>query len=210
MGFFDYLLPGLAAGAGALINKSGKSTQTTTTPAATYDPATTALRGNIISGTNDTLTQDPNLEGYKANQISSLNHNSDIQKQKILENAALHGVSGPALGASLDNADSQRFAGITNLNQTVPLQALQMRQQVLANANNIFSASPKSVTTSSVGTSPSNKAGGAFSGLAESLAYLYGKGAFGKKPGATKPGVGSGDLPAGSFGLPGGATGMYS
>lgn len=212
MPIWDYLLPALSFGAGAA---TGKAKKQTATSSQAYDPALNPLKTSIINSTNDYLTSDPNLEGYKSGQISSLNKNSDLEKQKITENLALHGIdpNSPAGVNAINAADSRRFAGITTLNQQVPLEAQQMRGQIINNASNVLNSFPRTNTSSTVAPNPGGPFGAGFSDLASTLAYLYGRGAFGKKPlvqGQVKQGAsdiggipGLPNLPSGGFGLPG-------
>jgi hypothetical protein len=189
MGLFDYLLPGLAGLSGAVANRGGK-TSSTNTSNPTLDPATADLKGNIINKTNTLLNEDPNLTGYQAQQTQQINKNSEIQRQKAIENLVSRGIdpNSPAGVAALNSVDSQRFGAITNLNEAIPLEATQMKQSILNSANQSFSTLPKGTSSTGTTTTPGNKLGGFVSGLAQTLAYLHGRGAFGKNPPPTTNG----------------------
>lgn len=202
---WQYLLPGLSALAGGLGNRS--STQrnrgsfnnqsrnygtnfTSVTPE--YDFFQDKLRGNIFSKYMDLINKDPDLTGYRNTQVGNMNRLADVQRRRAIEEAGARGVGGPALNTSLDNIDAQRFSGITQLDNQIPLLARDLNMNLLNQATGFFSALPMRTSTENTfdqftnqsGTQegqvqmPGNVAGGITGNLANMLAFLYGQGAF--------------------------------
>ncbi len=95
------------------------------------------------------------------------------------------------------NLNDQRIGDQTTFQAQIPQLARQQMLENLGAASQFESSIPKGTSTSglqgtsqeghqeSVGTTPGNMTGGALGNLSETLAYLYGKGAFGGTQGAS-------------------------
>lgn len=184
------LAVGLSAAGGVFGNKAETQTQTSTT---NLTPEQQALLKQLQEQqTNLSLGTD--LSGYEAGQVSDINHSRALQLQKLQETMALHGITGPAAGAAESNVDSQRFADITKLHQQIPLLQRQQQQDSLNSGLSLFTAMPRSTTTT--GVTSGNKLGGGLSNAAATLAYFLGQGAFKKtQPQSTQPNLTAPNLP---------------
>jgi hypothetical protein len=150
--------------AGGLANRGGSTPQDLK-----------GLRGSLINS-QMRLNEDPNLTGYQANQTEGINQNYDIQRKRLQELLAARGVSGPSLGFAESNLDRNRFSDITKLQQSIPLLARSLRTDAISSGGNLMQ--------SLQGSSPQqgNVGGGMLGNLTQTLAYLYGQGAFSPTP----------------------------
>jgi len=101
----------------------------------------TAVSGQQLQGTN--------LQPFVAQQTAQINRNSQLQKQAADNIMASRGLStSPVAGTTQANIDAQRIAGITNLQQSLPMLQAQLAQQALAGATGVAAAAPRGTTTS--------------------------------------------------------------
>ena len=162
------LLPilGLLGLTGALNNRPTTQTSTPNLPA-NLQPLQQATIDNYMKGLTGT-----DLTGYTSSGVDDLNNQANIQKQNALETAAARGVSGPAVDTSLNSIDAQRSSAVSKFRQSIPLLENSILQGNTNNAANFINSSKTGLTTTSSG----NILGGAASGPASLLAYLYGTG----------------------------------
>ena len=157
---------GLSGLAGGLNNRP-----TTSTSVPNVQPILQPLQQNLVdSYTKSLLGTD--LTGYTASGVDDINSQSAIQKQNAMETAAARGVQGPAVDTSLNNIDASRSSQVSKFRQSIPLLQNTLQQAALSNAGNFFNNNKTGLTTTNSG----NVAGGAVSGPASILAYLYATG----------------------------------
>lgn len=195
-------ISGLGALAGIFGNKPQKTTTDSTqkfnssnnTSASTnpvYDPATQALRDSLTS--KFTNLTNPDLSGYAAQGINQINNNSDIRTKALQNSLAARGLSySPVASIAPALSQSQRIGDIGQFQNNLPLIQQQLMLQNLNAAGGylkglpIGSESQSAATTEgtqighSVQTGTGNQVAGGLSGLATSLAGLYGRGVFGR------------------------------
>jgi hypothetical protein len=178
-------------------SSSGTSTNNvsgSTTPV--LDPNAAAFKDSILAHYSKLLDTPFDASGYLANATNAANAGADIQKRNNLETLAANGVAGPAVATSVNSAEAQRVGSIVNTKNQIPQLQQQYMMSILQNAGNFFSQIPvgsstqgsDTSSTSSTGTSstnqtgtvtaPGNVLGGAVGNGANTLAYLYGLGAF--------------------------------
>jgi hypothetical protein len=167
----------------------------------TYDPMQLAMR-NYLLGQYFQRSQpgqvDSLVKGYVNSGVNNINDSASTNEQVIKNMLASRGLSySGAAGTSLGMAESNRIGQISALRNSAPLIGDNLQRQNLTDFSGFLSGLPtgqssvsdaysqnhSSSHTEGVGTAtdPGNVAGGAVSGLGSSLAYLYGKGAFGGK-----------------------------
>ncbi len=169
-------ITGLSALGGALANRSSTST---TTPNLSSDQQ--RLMDMLIAQYTN-VSGKTDLTGYQASQTDDINHQAELEKQRLMETLAARGISGSAVNYGKARIDSQRFANITKLRQSVPLLQQDQARQNLNSGAALFSAFPTGSTTKGSG----NVAGGGIGNAAGTLAYFLGQGAF-NKPGTAPP-----------------------
>lgn len=171
------------------------------------DPATMTYLNNIRDRYTALLDQDPNLSGYEAGGIQNINRAGDLRSRAIGNILAARGLTySPIAGSAMASAEGSRFSDVANFRNQIPMLREQIMRERLAEAGNFFSRIPTGQTTTNIGqrsgtesrdltstgnmtgtaTDPGNQLGGLFGGLGTSLAYLYGSGAFEKKPANTR------------------------
>lgn len=179
LAFFQFAIPAIAALAGGFANKSSKSssdTTTTTTPGGGGNP----LRDQIVQAYMSQIQNPMDFSGYAASGISNINKNAQAAKKKTAESLSARGISGPALDFALTRVDNQRFSDVTNFQNELPLMKQNLQNQILQNAGAYLSTNPFGTTSVGKGTQtqPGNVAGGVLGNAANTLAYLYGQGAY--------------------------------
>lgn len=152
--------------AGGFANKQG------------MDPKLRDLRDQLIAQ-QKSLFNDVDLSGYGANASENINRNAELQRQKLLETLAARGVSGDAVGFAEANLDRNRFSDITSMQNILPLLQRQLKMDAIQSGNNILAGAHNA-------TPQNNFAGGLLGNLTQSLAYMYGQGAFNGTPKYTR------------------------
>jgi len=199
----EWLVPILASIAGGLENRPSSSTSTLTssgTPTVnqtgimnSFDPQSEDLRQQILSKWGSQLNDDPNLEGYAANQLSDINRLYDQRKNETEGTLAMRGITGPAAASALRGLDSERFGKSVAFRNSIPLTARSLREDTLAKAGQFFSTipynrsatettAPGTNTATTNATGSGNILGGIAGGLGEALAALYGITAGQRRP----------------------------
>lgn len=140
---------------------------------ASMSPAVKSLQDQLVRAQGQ-LFAGADLTGYGANATQQINHNYDLQKQRLQENLASRGVTGDALGFAEAGLDRSRFGDVTQLQNSLPLLMYQMKQGAVSSGANVLSA------VQGVQPQQGNVAGNFFGNLGNTLAYLYGQGAFNK------------------------------
>ncbi len=186
------VLAGLSGLGGFFANRPQTTTSSSTasgsqTSTPNFDPASLALRNNLIRNYLQQLQ--PNnldLSGYEANSAEAINKNRQLQMQQMREQLAARGITGPAAELAIQNVNNDRFSDITQLHNSIPLLRQQLTSQIMQNAGQFFSGIPYGQTGTSnqtqqgTQTSPGNQLGGLIGGAAAPLSYFYGQGSFGK------------------------------
>ena len=166
-----------------------------------YDDTTIGARDNLIRMYSDAATGAPfDTSGWLSGQLSNINAASGLRTNAINAALASRGLlnpgSGPATGSYLNEQNFRVGQGVAAMGQA-PQIAEQVRQQRLNDFSNFFTRLPYGTTTDTgtnswqnmtssekgTQTGPGNMLGGGFSSLGSGLAYLTGRGAFGKLPG---------------------------
>lgn len=209
-------ISGISALANGLLNKP--KTQKTTTKQGSigdssfdnwssplYDSYGEEMRQKLIGSYNASLDEDPNLQGYQAQGQSNINQLAGVRSTALRNSLASRGLSysaiAPIAQQQNDNATIGEHANFLN---SIPLLQRQLRDQRLAAAGGFFKGLPvgshnigggvqhQNGESVSEGTTPGNVAGGALTGLGNTLAGLYGDGAFDNLFGKKKTGGGGG------------------
>lgn len=106
--------------------------------------------GNLAAS----LSSDPNLTGYLANQESQISQSTIDQENALQSELAAHGItSGAASVAPILNAENQKFAQDVQLQNQIPLLAQQLNQQDLSAIQSFLNAIPEGVTQNTNNTS---------------------------------------------------------
>lgn len=167
----------LSALGSAAANKGTKNTQTSSP---NLSPEQQALYNRLITQ-QSSMMGGPDLGGYEASQTSDINHLAELHKKNLMETLAARGISGPATNYAKAGVDTQRFADISRLHQSLPLLMQQFgTENINTGANLLRSVQPGQTNTQST---PGNSLSGALAGGASTLAYLLGQGAFKSKGG---------------------------
>jgi hypothetical protein len=171
MGWIPTAISGLSALGGLFGNKSKTETNTPTIDER-YRPLLDSLYGlyqNKLSNPN------VDLSGYAANGISNINSMFDLAKLNRSNSLTARGLStSPIAAASDEMGNNSRMGQIVQLQNTIPLIQRQFQNEDQGNAMNLIKT-----LMGQTSTDPGNMVGGATSSLATTLAYLWGKGAFG-------------------------------
>jgi hypothetical protein len=192
MGFLSFL-PWVASGvsglAGALSNKGKTSTQTGTMESTTMPFVSDQYKGleaNLLKFLTDRMTQKGDLGGYETNALRQINRTSGLQAQTLENRLTAMGLSdSPVAAQAAATMEAGRGGQIATLESSLPLIYRQMQDEDYANALQLFSKTLGSKTTGTstgTGTQPGNMLAGGFGSAASMLGFLYGKGAFDKKP----------------------------
>lgn len=162
-----------------------------------YDPNDLNYFNSIRDKYTKLMNTDPDLSGYAAQGIADINRSAGAQNRNLEESLAARGIGGPQAAGLAANNDARRFSDITRFRQGIPLLSRQMQEDTLGKALTAFGMAPKDTYTDSwnynqgqtneygtqqgtgTNTTPSNMAAGGIGSLAQMLAFLYGKGAFG-------------------------------
>ncbi len=126
----------------------GTSTGTTAsqTTGGYSTPAAQALQEQLI-GQYSNLAN-PDLKGYQAQQTERINRNSELQNQAVQQLLAARGLSTSPVAATADIGNqSQRIAGITQLQQSIPLLQRQMSLEGMGQAGQFLSTIPRTSAT---------------------------------------------------------------
>lgn len=169
---------------------SDQSGNSRTTP--DWDPATNALRMQLLQQFGQQAGQDVDTSGYAAQGRSNINQAGDVRTNAIKNSLAARGLSySPVSAIAPAMSDSARIGDVASFENTLPLVQQQMKLQNLNAAGGFFKGLPigstsdafstthGSQTGEEIGTTNGNEAGGGLASLATTLAGLYGKGAFG-------------------------------
>lgn len=159
-----------------------------TTP--TFDPATDALRKQLISMQQANLSDDTDLSGYTAGGLQQINQGAAASKLALQQSLAARGLSYSG-GPAETQLEVGRFGQSANFMNSIPLLRQQMLQSKLQSALDTFKANPYGTTFQQSGTSGSHatgssstqgtsttKSGGGLGGLFGGLAGAFGSGAF--------------------------------
>lgn len=182
----------LSGAGGAFGNKAETQTQTSNP---NLSPEQIALLKQL-QDQQTRLSAGTDLTGYESGQTSDINHASQLHLQNLQDNLALRGITGPAAANAEEGVDSQRFADITKLHQSIPLLQNQLQTNAINSGVNLFGTMPRSTTNTTTGSG--NKIGGGLSNAAATLAYFLGQGAF-KKPQTSAPATSNSTYKAPSF-----------
>lgn len=163
-----------------------------------YDTAGINLKNTLLNQYTQSLqSAQPDISGYVNQQLQGNNTNSDAHMTAINQILAARGLnSSPVAGNAIIQNQNMRMQGNQQILNNAPLLAEQIRQQRLQQAGGFFSGMPTDTeqlthnsgdsysntnqTQHQTQTGNGNMAGGGFSSLGSSLAYLSGKGVFGK------------------------------
>lgn len=165
----------------ALLGISGGLNNRPTTQTSTQT-STPNLPANLLplqQSTIDAYTKSllgTDLTGYTASGVDDINSNANLAKTNAEETLASHGVTGAAVGTAKNSIDAKRFSDVNKFRQSIPLLQQNLQQQALSNAGGFVNNSKTGLTTNGTTTSSGNILGGAVSGPASLLAYLYGIG----------------------------------
>lgn len=169
---------GLSALGGLLGNKQ----KSTTTP--TLDKAYGPLQGMILNLVQRRLQTDPDLSGYQAQGMSTINRNYDLVKQAQANNLTARGLgTSPVAGAVDASRENARVGEISSFANSIPILRRQQQAQDLGLAGDVLSLGRGSSTEASGG---GGFAGGA-TNLAQMIGYLMGTGAFKRGAPAAAP-----------------------
>lgn len=175
MAFLPLAISGVSALGGALSNRGQTTSQT---PVMSSDQQ--RLLDMLISQYTN-ASQRTNMSGFAATQTDDINHMAELEKRKLQETLAARGITGSAVNYAKGRVDSDRFADITKLRQSLPFMQQDQQFKALGAGASLFSAIPSGGKT----TTPGNMAAGGIGGGASTLAYFLGQGAF-KKPGTVE------------------------
>jgi hypothetical protein len=171
---------GASIAGGALANKGSQ----TSAVSPTIDPAYQGLQGQVLKMIQQRLSTPVDLTGYTANSVANINKNAGLTKQGADNALVARGLAtSPVAGAVDANINTQRMAGVSQLENSIPLLQDSLQRQNLSDANTILQTGRGSTGSSTV--SSGGGAAGAFTNLAQYLGYLNGKGVFGKPAGST-------------------------
>jgi len=207
--FVPALIAGASALAGALANRKQKQTSETqqrqtgtnrqdfsSTTLPQYDPESLAFRNALLAAFTGRLQENPRniADEQITGSLRDINQGSEIQKRLIQQQLALRGLNfSPASAIAPASVDASRIAQQNQVlgNRNTLVDSI-MRNR-LGEASAFLNSLPVGQTTSgsqtgnfenetfgtTTQTIPGNILGGAVSGLATTLAGLYGAGAFG-------------------------------
>lgn len=212
MAWIPFAIMAAQAAASALSNRgsTGEQTGSATTTQGTdtnanfssmpqYDPTTLAMRNALIQQYMQRLGSDPNklAQSITYGGLQQNNRGAEIAQRTASGILASRGLaSSPISGVIGSNINTQRImkgADILNQNQVTLDQIIQQR---LNDTAKFMTSLPygqsgtsyqqqlgtQHTDQSGTVTNPGNILGGAATGLAQSLAALYGAGAFSNKP----------------------------
>lgn len=118
-----------------------------TTP--NYDPATLALRNQLMTAYGNSIQGDTDLSGYQAAGQSQINQNADAQTQAISNGLAARGLSYSPIAAIAPAMSNQsRIAQQSQFQNSIPLLQQQLMQQKLAAASGFLKGLPVGTDTS--------------------------------------------------------------
>lgn len=188
------LVPILMGGAsllGGLINKPNRTTTSTTggtsTTTPTIAPQYKSLNDLVLSRIQGRLAGGGLPGGYESLGLGNINHASNIAQMAARNRLAGAGLaSSPVAGVVQGNAELNRGSQIAQFQNSLPLLQRQLQTEDLGLAGNLLNLGRGSTTTST-GTSTGSETqpgswGSGFENIAQMLGFLYGQGAFGKKP----------------------------
>lgn len=192
-------LAGTAAAGGLMENTKGARTSTSTSMAVD-SPENATIANQLRIMLSNRMNTPVDMSGYEANGVSGINDTYRSIAQGLQNQMTARGLgSSPVAGNAQTNLAMHRGGDIAQFRNTIPLVQNDLQNQSISQAMQFYNAQPRTVTQS--GVAPGSMAGGAFSSVAEMLAYLAGKGILGK-PGApggpvtNKPGsIYTGDIP---------------
>ena len=150
-----------------------------------------AIKRRLSDYYMNTLNEPIDLTGYRRQGVNDINTNYDLAQKGMQNMLAARGLSySPAASNTLLSGENARIGDIARFTQGLPLLERQLREQTANQAAGFYSRIPigtsTSGSTSSTGFSHNYGTGqnisqpnSPLSSLAETLAYLYGNGAFG-------------------------------
>jgi hypothetical protein len=197
----------ISAGGGIAAAQLSKSKSSTTPTAA---PEYQTLQSMLVNRIQDRLQNPSSLpSGYETGQIKGINNTYDLIGQSQANNLTARGLgTSPVAGAVDARRDQSRAGQIATMQASLPLLERQLQTQDLGLAQNILSGGTGQTTTGQ--TSSGGGLSGGITSLTDMLAFLYGKGAFGKSTTGVSSGLDTssvGSVPYG--GIPGGISLPY-
>ena len=109
-------------------SSSASSSNSTTTP--DYDPLNLSLRDTLLDKYRQSLDQDPDLSGYKAQGIAQIQSADDARTNAIKNSLASRGLSySPIAAIAPSLSHGQEVGDISSFINSVPLLADSLRQQ---------------------------------------------------------------------------------
>lgn len=113
-----------------------------------YGAAGQSLINNILPSLSSLATRSVNLTPYLAQQTGQINRNANLAQQSAANIMAARGLStSPVSATTAANIDANRIAGITSLQQQMPLLQQQLQSQNLGLAGNILGMLPRTSST---------------------------------------------------------------
>jgi len=159
------------------------------------DQGNQQLRDTLIDYYRRSMDDDVDLSGYKANGMATINSAGRARTNMMKSNLASRGLSySPQASLAPAMSESARIGDAAEFSNTIPMLAMQLKQQRLNDAAQFQRGLPVGQTSTTnntgrtmgqqTGTQPGNVAGGGIGNLGITLAGLLGNGAFGKPPSA--------------------------
>lgn len=173
MGWDDALLFAGGSALSGLLGGGDKKSSTTPQIEEQYRP----LLSNLYYTYLDKLKNPgADLSGYAGTGVSNINSVYDLAKMVRSNNLTRRGLSTSPVAAVADEmGDSARIGKIAEFQNTLPLMQRQFQQENQSGALNLIRT-----LMGQQQTVQGNPAGDAANSTMDMLAYLYGKGAFGK------------------------------
>lgn len=166
-------LGGAAAIGGALENRQGARTSTTST---TENPTYAGLGDLLRQRITDRLNSTYDMGGYAANGIQGINDAFGGAQTGLDASLTSRGLgTSPVAGAGEATLQAARGSNIAQFLNSLPQLRRDMQAQDLGLASNFYAQRPQTTTT----VAPGSVAGGAFGSAAEMIAYMSGKGLLG-------------------------------
>lgn len=127
------------------VNQTGTSSGTTTP---NLSPLQQQLANLFTSQSMNQANKDPNLTGYEAGGLQTINANSNLQNQVLQNSLASRGLSfSPAAATAQTQQTINQGNQQSQFIQQIPLLARQLQQQNNAQLQSNFSALPTGVST---------------------------------------------------------------
>lgn len=179
---------GLSGIGGAMSDKGTTSEQeTTSTSMPTLDPAYKGIQDSLIASVQRRLTNPYSLPvGYEQQGIEDINNTYNLVGQSLNNDLTARGLgASPVAGSGRSTLQRSRAGDIVRFQRQLPMVERQFQDADIGLATGVLGLGRGNTTTSKGKTTADaggGGVGGAFSNIAQMLAYLQGMGAF-RQPG---------------------------